>query len=324
MPLGHHKLSAWYHQLAQQLEAGLPFADALRSSLGTGAPKAALESMAGAIEAGGSIDDVLRSANHWLPLPDILALTASAHAGRMPRTLHNLSKRHADIGAAKRKMVFASLYPLGVLHVGILLLPLVRMIDWEKGFQWNELAYLRGVALLLGPLWLALFGLAALARRESPVVFQLAQWLPAIRGYVRKQALADFSFALANFLDAGVPIGNAWASAGLISRSPALKDAAAAMAALVTQGQAPGAKLAEWSCFPPDFVSLYRTGEATGQLEINLHRLTALYQDSANRALALATMIYPAIMFVGVAGMVAYFVISIYGGYLKMLVKMTE
>ena len=30
--LGHGKLSAWYHQLAQQLEAGLPFAGALRSS----------------------------------------------------------------------------------------------------------------------------------------------------------------------------------------------------------------------------------------------------------------------------------------------------
>jgi hypothetical protein len=35
-------------------------------------------------------------------------------------------------------------------------------------------------------------------------------------------------------------------------------------------------------------------------------------------------MLYPGLMFVGVAGMVLYFVVTIYGGYLKMLGKLAE
>jgi general secretion pathway protein F/type IV pilus assembly protein PilC len=315
----HRHLSTWYHQLAQQLEAGLPLPAALRSSRGTGAPAAGLEAMAQALEAGGTVDDALRCAEAWLPLADLLALSASAGAGRMPHTLRNLSARHAQIGSAKLRTLFACLYPLLVLHVGLLLLPVVRMIDWEKGFHWNAAAYARGVAMGLVPLWAAIIALAIMARRQSPVLGWIARRLPALGAYVRAQALADLSFTLANLLEAGVPIGQAWALAGLVVRSPELKTAAASMEAVVARGAPPGPQLAAWACFPPAFVALYQTGESTGQLEANLHRLTAQHQDAANRALTIVTLLYPSLMFLAVAGMVVYYVITIYAGYLKML-----
>jgi type II secretory pathway component PulF len=173
-------------------------------------------------------------------------------------------------------------------------------------------------------LWGAGVAVWILARRQSPVLTRVAVMLPAARGYVRAQALADFSFALANFLEAGVPIAKAWASAGAITRSPQLRAAADAMAEVIARGMPPGPQLARWDCFPPDFVALYQTGEATGQLEANLHRLTTQNQEAANRSLAFATMLYPAIMFIVVAGLVVYHVIKIYGGYLKMLGKLAE
>ncbi|WP_414662998.1 type II secretion system F family protein [Horticoccus sp. 23ND18S-11] len=321
MPLGHRKLSAWYRQLAQQLEAGLPLADAIRASRGTGAPAAGLEQMATTIERGGSTDDALRAAGAWLPLADVLALSAAAGAGRMPRTLDNLSARHAEIGAAKLRLALACLYPLGILHFGLLLLPVMGMIDWEKGFQWSTTAYVRGVLRTIIPLW-AVGGIFwIMARRGSPVLSRLARLLPGLRGYVRFQALADFCFGLANFLEAGVPIGQAWAAAGLVTRSTDLMAAAAAMETVIAGGAAPGRKLGAWACFPPEFVGLYRSGEDTGHLEANLHKLTAQYQDAANRALAFATLLYPAVLFVAVAGTVAYHVISIYAAYLRMLDK---
>jgi type II secretory pathway component PulF len=322
--LSHRRLSAWYRQLAQQLEAGLPFAAALRSSRGTGAPAATLETMAERIERGGTVDDALRDAAQWLPLVDILALSAAAEAGRMPRTLRNLSDRHAQIGAAKLRMILACAYPLGVLHLGLLLFPVVQMIDWEKGFQWSTTDYVRTAAMGLLPLWGAGIVLWILARRGSAVTFRLARMLPALRGYARAQSLADFSFALGNFLEAGVPIAQAWKTAGLITRSPELRRAADAMADVVARGAPPGPELAAWECFPPDFVALYQTGESTGQLETNLHRLTTQNQEVANRSLAFATLLYPALIFLAVAGMVVYHVIKIYGGYLKMLGKLTD
>jgi type II secretory pathway component PulF len=324
MILGHRKLSAWYQQLAQHLDAGIPFAAALLASQGTGAPKQSLETMAQTIEHGGTVDDALRAAGRWLPLADLFALTAAAHSGRMPRTLRHLAERHHQLGAAKLRMVMASIYPLGILHFGLLLLPVIRMIDWEKGFHWSATAYVRTLVLTVGPLWIVGAIVIVLARRQNVILTKIAGFLPAIGNYLRTQALADFSFTLGNLLEAGVPIGKAWATTGLVTASPPLKSAAATMERTVELGQAPGSKLDTTPCFPADFAALYRTGESTGQLDTNLFRLATIYQDAANRALTLTTVIYPMLMFLLVAAGIAYFVISIYAGYLKALGKLTE
>jgi len=189
MSLGHRKLAAWYHQLGQQLEAGLPVASALRSSRGTGLPDSALEEFAREIEAGRSLEAAFAAAERWLPLADRLVLSAAAGAGRMPNALKNLAGRHAQLGAIQLRLVFACLYPLGMLHAGLLILPVVRMIDWEKGFTWDAVAYTRMVAMTIGSLWAAIVFLGISIRRQHPAPMRLARMLPFIGGYLRLQGL---------------------------------------------------------------------------------------------------------------------------------------
>lgn len=109
-----------------------------------------------------------------------------------------------------------------------------------------------------------------------------------------------------------------------MANSARLKHAAVAMEQAILRGEEPGAQRRVWTCFPEEFVALYRTGEKTGRLEENLFRLAAEYQERAKRSLALASMLYPSLLFLGVAGMVAYGVISFYAGYLNMIGKMAE
>jgi len=324
MPLGHRKLSAWYHQLAQQLDAGVSFPEALRLSHGLGVSAADLNKLSVVVDAGGTIDDTFSAAAPWMPIADRLVLAASASTGQLPRTLRALSSRHAQLGAAKLRILLACLYPAAILHFGLLLLPLVRMIDWEKGFIWSSTAYVRGLALTIIPLWVVALAVWVMVRRQSPITARIASAMPFVAGYARAQALADLAFALGIFLEAGVPIGRAWATMGIISRSSKLKIASEAMAAVVARGAAPSSKMSEWRCFPSDFVALYRTGESTGKVDENLLRLAAQYQEQANRALTLSTMFYPAVMFLVVAGAVGYFVITLYSGYLKMLTDLAD
>lgn len=324
MSTGHRKLSAWYLQLAQQLEAGLTLAEALRLSRGTGIPAHGLDAMARKIETGGSASDALNAASEWLPLADRLSLSAGAIAGRMPRTLRALSTRHAQLGAAKLRVLLACLYPAAVLHLGLILLPITRMIDWETGFAWSPAAYIRGLSFTVIPLWTVAIVLWILVRQENVWVARLFRIIPIVRNYVRAQALSDFCFGLGNFLEAGVPIDRAWAAAGSISRAPDLKAAAKSMAPVIARGEPPGSKLADANCFPPDFIALYRTGETAGQLESNLLRLAEQNQEKAQRALSLASVVYPGLALVCVAVGVAYFVISVYGGYLKMLTGLAD
>lgn len=319
MPLSHRRLSGWYHVLAQQLEVGLPFADAVRCARGAGMPATVLETMAVSVETGGSAAAAFAAAERWLPLSDRKVLMAAAETGRVPAVLQRLSARHAELGAAKRKLKLACAYPLVVLHVGLLLLPVIRMIDWEKGFLWDAGSYVRGVASFVLPLWAAICVVAWLAARGNAAVMAGARVLPYLAGYVRTQGLSDLAFVLGNFLEAGMRIDRAWAAAGDVATRADLRKAAGSIEGVIARGGRVGARLSAWNCFPPDFVALYHSGEMTGQLDQNLQRFASQQQAAANHALTQATIFYPAVAFVLVAGAVAYAVVKIYAGYLEML-----
>jgi type II secretory pathway component PulF len=320
--LSHRQRAAWYHQLAQQLEAGLPFAEAVRAAAGTGVPASGLEMMAAQIESGGTIRDAFAAAAPWLPEGERQVLTAAAEAGRLPRSLESLAERHAQLAAVKFRLALACAYPLAVVHLGLLLLPVVSMIDWETGFHWDTLRYAHALAVTLGPLWAIALGLLWLMRRQNPVLLAVARRLPFLGRYVAARGLSDFAFALGNFLDAGMPIDRAWAAAGTTSALPELRRAAQSVDAVIARGARPGPMLGTLPGFPPDFVALYRTGETSGQLEQNLLRLAAQYQEQAGRALTLLSLFYPAVVFAAVAVAVAFNVIRIYAGYLSLIEKL--
>lgn len=322
--LSHRQLSAWYLQLAQQLEAGLRLAEALRSSQGAGLPATGTETMAALIENGGSVEGAFALTELWLPLGDRLVLSAAAEAGRMPQVLRSLAARHAELGAAKRRVILASVYPLAVLLVGLVLLPLTRMIDWEKGFTWDAAVYGRMLAFMIVPLWGIGIAIAVAIRRQSRVLAAIALRLPYMGSYLRAQGLADFAFALGNFLDAGMRIDRAWSTAGTVTNLARVKTAATAMAPVIARGEKPSGALSAWSCFPPDFVALYKSGELTGQLDQNLLRLAATYQEQANAALKLLTFFYPTLLFLTVAGGVVYSVVTFYAGYLRMIEQLAK
>lgn len=326
MSLSHKKLASWYLQLAQSLESGLPLAAALDTC--EGAPATGRRLMANQIEAGASVDEMLKQAPGWLPKKDRYFWSAAARSGRLPQTLRTLSDRHERLGAAKMKLIFGALYPVGMLTLAGFLMPIMWQIDFEKGLSkisdiFNA-GYYMDVAMIEGPLWGGIILLLILAKLDSPLLPMLAKALPGFRGHAIRQALADFSYALAAFLEAGTPIGKAWAGAGLVANRPEFRRAGNEMRKLIDDGATPSEHLKKYRCFPADFRALYTTGERTGQLDKNLVALGRQYQEGANRAMTFASIFYPAIMFGAVAILLVINIISFYAGYLQGLTKMME
>ena len=308
MPLPHNKLSSFYHQLAQQLTAGLTLAQSLRApSL---APADDTSRLAALAENGVSITEIVAAAGSWLPQSDRPFLVAAANTGRLPRVLTNLADRHAQIAQTRRRVALACVYPVGVFHLAAVILPFLRLIDFEVGLRWNLAAYLGGLFAILLPVWGGAFLLWILVRRDNPLAIALLDVLPAIGGYRKNQALADFSFALGNLLEAGAPIGKAWLDAGHIARSRRIGAAAATIHGRIELGEAPGPHLARTHVFPHEFVARYQTGETTGNLDNTLLALAADHQTKANQRLMAASMIYPGLLFGAVAVMVGWVVIS--------------
>lgn len=322
MPLPHSKIAAFYHQLAQQLAVGLTLAQSLRTA--SPAPAADTARLAALAESGQAVANVIAGAGDWLPAEDRPFLVAAAAAGRLPMVLDHLAKRHERLEVTRRRIVLASLYPAGVFHFAALILPFLRMIDFEKGLSGGWPAYLGGVAWILIPVWAAFIALFWLARRRNPVVIALLDRLPAIGHYRRNQALADFSFALGLLLESGVSIGLAWRTAGNIARSPRIEAAARKIDAVVEQGLSPGAHLLATGVFDSAFVARYQTGELTGGLEAAMLALAADHQIEAERGLTRASMIYPGLLFAAVIAMVGYTVISFALRYVKMTTDMAD
>jgi type II secretory pathway component PulF len=308
MPLSPAPLSQFYHQLAQQLSAGLTLAQALRAP--SSAPAADTLRLATLAESGVSISEIVAAAGDWLPPSDRPFLSAAAQSGRLPRVLTNLAERHAQVAQTRRRVALACVYPVGVFHFAAVIFSFLRLIDFDNGLRWSLPAYLGGLLAILLPVWGTVIILWILVRRENPTALAFLNRLPAIGGYRRNQSLADFAFALGNLLEGGAPIGRAWLTAGGLARSPRIAAAAQTIHTRIEHGEAPGPHLLGTQAFPTEFVARYQTGETTGSLDTVLLALAADHQATANRHLTAATMLYPAILFGCVALMVAWIVLS--------------
>ncbi|GHB99703.1 type II secretion system F family protein [Cerasicoccus arenae] len=318
MSLSHKKLASWYLQLAQSLESGLALPAALETC--QGAPAVGRTLMADNLVAGLGVDEMLKRAPSWLPKKDTYFWSAAAQSGRLPQTLRTLADQHSRLGAAKMKLIFGALYPVGMLTFAGFIMPVMWQIDFEVGIS-NvsdviNAKYFMDVAIFQVPLWGTIIMLFVLAKLDSPLLPMLAKCLPGFRGHSIKQSLADFSYALGAFLEAGTPIAKAWAGAGLVANSPPLKRAGNAMRVLIDDGATPSEHLAKFKCFPADFRALYTTGERTGQLEKNLVVLGRQFQSSANNAMTFASILYPVLMFGAVAIVIVITIIRFYASYL--------
>ncbi|MFH1496344.1 MAG: type II secretion system F family protein [Verrucomicrobiota bacterium] len=322
MSLPHRKLAACYLQLNRQLGAGLTFHQAL--SAPSAIPVGERRRLAGLIEEGRTLPEVLDAAGDWLPDNDRLFLIAASQTGRLPVVLHALSGRHEQLAKLRSRVLLACLYPVGVLHFGALVFAFFRLIDWERGIEWDPVRFGLGVAMVLGPVWAGGLLLGWLIRLRFPPALWLLNLLPAIGGYRRNQALADFAFALGNLLEAGAPIGAAWEGAGHIAGSPRIARAAADIVNRIEARELPGAHLERHRVFPHDFVALYQTGEATGSLDRTLLQLAEVHRERADNRLKVAAFLYPSLLFFAVALMIAGIVVSFYAGYIGGMLKLID
>ncbi|CAA6692998.1 MULTISPECIES: type II secretion system F family protein [unclassified Lentimonas] len=320
--ISHKLLSNWYLQLAEHLESGTMLAEAL--SVCTGPSVKDRFRMSALIEAGTPIEAVMNTAPAWLPKADRVFISTAMETGRLPQTLRNLSDRHERIGANQLKAILGILYPLGVYHIAALVLPVVRMIDYEVGFTWDAKQHLLQSSLLIGPLWALIALILFLVKTDNPMLPRILRCIPLLRRYSKAQALADFAYALGTFIDAGVPMDSAWGGSARIAHDPSITRAYRAMEPTFAAGADPATQLKSHKIFPPDFVAFYAAGTQSGKLDQMMLKSGQQYQTQANHAMTYASIVYPTLLFACVAAFIVFTIFQVYGGYLDLLSELAE
>ena len=320
--VSHKTLSNWYLQLAEHLESGTMLAEAITVCSGP-SPRDRFR-MSALIEAGTPIETVMNAAPAWLPKADRVFITTAMETGRLPQTLRNLSDRHERIGANQLKVILGILYPLGVYHIAALILPIVRMIDYEAGFTWDAPKHLLQSSLLIGPLWALIALILFLVKTDNLMLPRILRCIPLLRRYSKAQALADFAYALGTFIDAGVPMDIAWGGSARIAHDPSITRAYRAMEPTFAAGADPVTQLKSHKIFPPDFVAFYAAGTQSGKLDQMMLKSGQQHQTQANHAMTYASIVYPTLLFACVAAFIIFTIFQVYGGYLDLLTDLAE
>lgn len=310
-------LSHWYPRLASAVEAGLGFDQCLENIPGPSARGRA--EIARRLRLGDGLDAALDGASDWLPRIDRELMRAGANSGRLPDALRRLAARHHAAARAQVGILLAIAYPVALVHLGACAFPVQMLVDGRGAG-----AYALAVARLLVPLWVvaAAFGLAVRAGARPAIA--LLDFLPLVGGFRRARALADLAFALEALVVAGTRIDLAWLHAGMAAGDHRLEPVAIAAAESVQRGDPVSPVLVGRREIPTLFAEFYRTGEATGRLDEALRSIQQHFSDTAATKLRIVGMVYPAILFMLVAGWVAARVVMFYADYFRQIEDLTK
>jgi len=136
--------------------------------------------------------------------------------------------------------------------------------------------------------------------------------LPGVGELMRKIAVGRFCSTMATMLTAGVNLLEALTICGSSAGNKIIEEFIYNVRDKIEQGQKFSEPLAEKGLFPPMVISMVAVGEASGQLDDMLVKVSEFYEDEVDLAIkTLLSMIEP-IMIVFIGGIVGFILIAMY------------
>ncbi|HUZ07221.1 MAG TPA: type II secretion system F family protein [Candidatus Paceibacterota bacterium] len=320
----------FYHQLAQFTSAGIGVVPALEK-IRRGPParsfREPLQRILDELALGRTVTESLRRLS-WLPEFDIALIEAGERSGRLDACFRLLSDYYEDRAKIAKQVISQLIYPVGLIHFAVFVFMIV--LPWA-GSQFNASLILlfAKAALVLSPLYIiTIFLIYATQNKHGEQwrarIESFASPIPILGTARRFLALARLAAALEALISAGVNIIEAWDLAATASGSPALRRAVEKWKPQVVAGRTPAEVVHEHREFPEMFANLYSTGEVSGKLDEALKRLYSHYNEEGTRKLHAFAQWTPRLVYLLVAGIIAYKVIMFYTGYFQQVNDMSH
>lgn len=333
-PRSLDQVAELYHQIGGMLGSGVTLIQALE--LIRGSPPAAafrrpLDRVLAELRQGSTFSEALEQQRGWLPEFDVALIAAGEKSGRLDGCCHRLSEYYRDRAKLLRSLMSDLAYPAFLVGLVILVFPpgaLSRLI-WQgdvAGFVRPKLKILAVVAL--AALLIQMFKRSNRGGWWRGLWEEVLRRVPVLGRARRSMALARLALALEALLNAGVNVLKSWELAATASGSPALRRAVAQALQGMAAGETPGEAIGQTGVFPGKFVSLYRSGEISGRVDQSLKYLCQDYTDEASRLYKRIAEWTPRMVFLLIAAMIGYFIVTFYigyfGGMLDMLDRATQ
>jgi type IV pilus assembly protein PilC len=265
---------------------------------------------------GHSVGTAVAKLGSWMPAFDAALVEAGDRSGRLDACFKLLAGYYEERAQMARQMISDLAYPAGLFHFAVLVF---AFVDYLRPGHGLERFWLHVLAPLIPVYAAAIFLLFACQGRRGA---EWRSWLegvlrpvPLLGAARRSLALGRLAAALDSLLNAGMLITQAWEMAAAASGSPALGRAVRGWKEAVESGSTPAELMKQSGSFPELVVSLYTTGEISGQLDESLGRLHVIYQEEGSRKMRQAGKWAAKLITWGVMLVVGWGIISYYMSY---------
>ena len=313
----------FYYQLSRLTSSGLGLIRALEIELESPPSRAlrpALQRLLHSLNDGQTLAQAVRSLPRWFPEFEMAILQAAEQSGRLPECFQLLAGHYQERAALARQFLAMVAYPVLLLHLAILIFPTATL--QELVLQGKASFFCFQKVMVLAPIYAVVLGAVYLAQARRNALWRawlesILQAVPLLGAARRDLALARLSAALEALLNAGVPILQAWELAAPASGSPALVGAVREFQPQCEAHATPAEAVQRSRAFPHVFASYYSSAEVSGKLDETLRWLHSYYQEEGLRKLRRVVLAAGGLIFLLVAALVAWQVVSFYVGYFR-------
>jgi type IV pilus assembly protein PilC len=315
------EVAVFTRQFATMIDAGLPIVQCL-SILGEQTQnktfRRTLQTIRKDVEGGTTLAEALKK--HAKIFDDLYV--NMVEAGEMSGALNTILNRIAlfieKASKLKKKVKGAMIYPctivcVAVVVVAILLVFVIPVFAELYGSMGQALPAPTQITINFSnwfvAYWYLIFGGAIGTAVAISMYYKTAQGrmnidrlllrMPVIGDLLRKVAVARFSQNMAILLSSGVPILDGLAITARTAGNKVVEKAIMESRISISQGRNVADPLKESNVFPPMVCQMVAVGETTGGLDVMLKKVSELYEDEVDDAVAnLTALMEPMIMVV--------------------------
>jgi type IV pilus assembly protein PilC len=321
-------------ELAALLKAGLPLFQSLDVTLDRQKDpvfRRSLTTVREKVKSGTAISEAFRAEGDLYPPIFAASLVAGERSGSLESVLRRFSHHLRLNQGLKKKAVSASVYPIVLLSMMLLLVAVlvVYVIPQFKGFYEGLGAELpMPTQILLGVantvrenlLWIGLVLAGAgvafwswLQRANSSLVIDRALLrLPYLGGLVRMYATSQLTRTLSTLLAGGLPLLNALEVAAASIGNRAMASAVAAATPRIREGASLTSALESTAMLETLPLEMVKVGEQTGALGDMLNAVAEFYDEELDTRIATVLSLVEPILLVLMAVIVAGMLLAFY------------
>ncbi len=341
------QITLFVRQLATLLDAGLPLLRSLtvlQKQQKPGTLKDILKRVGEDVEGGSTFSEALAKHPRSFSKLFVNMVKAGEVGGALEAVLNRLADFSEKQQKLKRKVISALIYPafVTVAAVGIVTLIMIKVVPvFEEIFEDIAGREKGGENALPGPTkalikisnclkdnwWIipvAIVGLPILYKLISTpragryAVDKVKLKLPLFGTLIQKIGVARFTRTLGTLISSGVPILQALLVTKDTAGNEVIAHAVTDVHDSIREGESIAKPLELSGIFPPLVTNMIDVGEETGALDSMLMKVADTYDDEIDTAVAGLTSLLEPLLIVGMGGVVAFIVISLFIPLIKM------